>query len=107
MERSRAEYAHSGRGGAGNYTDADKLAKTTAAMANVTPALRETKPPKVGHYGRGGAGNYRDKSADASREEDTRAKSETKEKVHQQVVRDVESSLKEPEKAHLGGEKLE
>lgn len=79
--------------------------KTTAASANVTPALRETKPPKVGHYGRGGAGNYRDKGENASQQEGTNPGA--REKVHQQVVKDVESSLKEPEKAHLGGEKLE
>lgn len=81
--------------------------KTTAATANVTPALRETKPPQVGHYGRGGAGNYRDTGADTLHQEDARANSEAREKVHQQVVKDVESSLKEPEKAHLGVEKHE
>ena len=105
IEKSRSEYAHSGRGGAGNYTNATKLAEATAQTAGVTPSLVESKPPETGHYGRGGAGNYR--SSDAEKAVDERRASGVQEKIHQQVVQDVESGLKEPEKAHLGGIKLD
>lgn len=40
---------------------------------------------------------------DAGRKKDARRESEVQEKVYQQAVKDLESSLKEPEKAHLGG----
>lgn len=105
IEQSRSGYARSGRGGAGNYTDSTKLATATAATTNVTPSLQESKPPEVGHYGRGGAGNWRDR--DAEIKENERRQSEAREKVHRQVVQDVEYGLKEPERAHLGSEKLE
>jgi len=72
---------------------------------DVTASLKESKPPGIGYYGRGGAGNYR--SGNAEKQEDEEGISEKQEKLHQQVVKDVESGLKEPEKAHLGGEKLE
>lgn len=73
----------------------------------MTLALQETKPPETGHYGRGGAGNYRNGNMDAGRKEDARRQSEVQQEVHQQAVKDVESSLKQPEKAYLGVEKLE
>ncbi len=44
---------------------------------------------------------------DAGRKEDARRQSEVQQEVHQQAVKDVESSLKQPEKAYLGVEKLE
>lgn len=73
----------------------------------MTPTLQETKPPTLGYYGRGGAGNYRSENVDAGREEDAKRRAEVQQEVHQQVIKEVESSLKEPEKAYLGPEKLE
>ena len=95
----------SGRGGAGNVTTREVLAAGTTANVDVTPSLRESKPPKLGHYGRGGAGNY--KYPEPERIEGVKATLEAQEKAHQQVVRDVEMGLKEPEKAHLGKESYE
>ena len=105
MQKNRAEYAHSGRGGAGNYVNASELTKATKENSDVTPALQERRPSVVGYSGRGGVGNY--KSGDVERSLEERRASEAQEKVHSEVVKDVEMALKEPEKAHLASEKPE
>ncbi len=105
VQNIRAEYAHSGRGGAGNYLNASELTRATKENSDVTPALQERKPSVVGYSGRGGVGNY--KSGDVARRLEERGASEIQEKVHTQVVKDVEMALKEPEKAHLASEKIE
>ena len=105
VPKVRAEYAHSGRGGAGNYLNASELARATKENSDVTPALQERKPSVVGYSGRGGVGNYQ--SGDVERTLKERRASEFQEKVHTQVVKDVEMALKEPEKAHLASEKME
>lgn len=104
-EKSRAEYVHSGRGGAGNYTNSSILAAATAENVGVNQSLSESKPPETGYYGRGGAGNYR--SGEAEKEQEEKTKSKVREKAHQQVVNDIEMGLMEPEKAHLGIEKVD
>ncbi len=104
IERARPEYAPTGRGGAGNYTSASKLATATKQNANITPSLQETKPPEIGHSGRGGAGNYRSTNVEKKNEDEMGT--ELQERVYHQVVKDVEMGLKEPEKAHLVSEKL-
>lgn len=105
VQKNRAEYAHSGRGGAGNYVNASDLMRATKENSDVTPALQERRPSVVGYSGRGGLGNY--KSGDAERSLEDRRASEAQEKVHTQVVKDVETALKEPEKAHLPSAKME
>lgn len=92
-----------GRGGAGNITTRDVLDAGTTANIDVTPSLQESKPPELGHYGRGGAGNYRTPVTDNPRETEL-DELEAQEKAHQEVVKEVETGLKEPEKAHLGKE---
>lgn len=106
LESQGRRFSTSGRGGAGNVTTRDVLAAGTTANVDVTPSLEETKPPELGHYGRGGAGNYRIPEHENKRggEKDIL---EAQEKAHQEVVKDVEMGLKEPEKAHLGREGLE
>ena len=106
VKRAQSDYASSGRGGAGNYTSTAKLAAATAENTNVTPALQQAKPPEVGYCGRGGAGNYKGEDVEKRKEEERRA-SVIQEKAHQQVVKDVDAGLQEPQKAHLGSEKLE
>ena len=96
----------SGRGGAGNITTRDVLAAGTTANIDVTPSMRENKPPELGHYGRGGAGNYRSPEPVkrvVGQEEALKAQEE----AHRKVVRDVEMQLKEPEKAYLTRESSE
>lgn len=105
IEKARPEYAPTGRGGAGNWASANKLATATAKNANITPSLQESKPPDVGHSGRGGVGNYR--NGEVGKQEDEVRETELQEMKHQQVVKDVEMGLKEPEKAHLVKERLE
>ena len=105
VQKIRAEYAHSGRGGAGNYLNASELTRATKENSDVTPALQERKPSVVGYSGRGGVGNY--KSGDVEKRLEERKASEIQEKVHTQVMKDVEVTLKEPEKAHLASEKME
>jgi hypothetical protein len=107
VKRAQPEFASSGRGGAGNYASTTKLAAATAENTNVTPALQENKPPEVGGYrGRGGAGNYKGEDEEKKKADERRA-SMVQEKAHQQVVKDVEAGLQEPQKAHLGKEKLD
>ena len=105
VQKSRAEYAHAGRGGAGNYVNASELMRATKENSDVTPALQERRPSVVGYSGRGGMGNY--KSGDVERSLEERRASEIQEKAHTQAVKDVEMALKEPEKAHLASEKME
>ena len=76
------------------------LAAGTSANIDVTPSMRENKPPEIGHYGRGGAGNYRTSEPDKRLEGEKEAL-KAQEEAHQKVVRDVEMQLKEPEKAYL------
>ena len=96
----------SGRGGAGNITTRDALAAGTTANIDVTPSMRESKPPELGHYGRGGAGNYRTPEPDKVVEGE-RSTLEARQQAHQKVVKDVEMGLKEPEKAYLAKETSE
>ena len=82
------------------------LAAGTNANVNVTPSLQENKPPELGHYGRGGAGNYRTPDLENKRQIE-KYTLKTQEKTLQEIVKEVEMGLKEPEKAHLGREGLE
>ncbi|KAL9102493.1 MAG: hypothetical protein Q9163_002358 [Psora crenata] len=102
---SQPRYATSGRGGAGNLTDTCTLAAVTRGTVDVTAALQETKPPEAGHYGRGGAGNYCGSLSRPSGR-DQSGPSDAWEKKPYGEGEEIEMSLREPEKAHLGGERL-
>ena len=101
-DNTTPRYASSGRGGAGNVTDATLLAAAIKDTVDVTPALQESKQLGSGLHGRGGAGNYTATEL-ASGEPEER---EMQEMRREEVVKDVEAGLKPPEKAHLGIEKL-
>ena len=105
IEKSRSAYAHSGRGGAGNYAYGTRLDEANALKGEADASLQESKPARTGYYGRGGAGNYR--TGDTEKAEAERKVSIAQEEMHRKAVQDVEAELKEPEKVHLGGEKLE
>lgn len=98
------EYAYSGRGGAGNVYSPQELQQNgtfggSAPSDATTPAKDDSSAGKeAGHYGRGGAGNYRGGEVTEGRGVEETGFSE-------EVVRDVEMGLREPEKAHLGCEK--
>jgi hypothetical protein len=94
-----SEYAHSGRGGAGNWytpeeVDLNKQSDPPASTATRTPQLS-------GKFGRGGAGNYSTEFAEKQREQQERILREKEEKVNAQTAKDVELGLKMPERAHL------
>lgn len=100
---SKPEYAHAGRGGAGNF-------KPTAAVDVGTPAdlstsIKQGITAEAGYTGRGGAGNFR---GDLERTKSGTPVDviEPQEKAYEETAKDVEQGLQAPEKAHLGGEKL-
>ena len=73
---------------------------------NVTSSPQARTLTESGYSGRGGAGNYRTENTELKAAEERRA-TQRRERAREEVVRDVEMGLKEPEKAHLGNEKLE
>jgi hypothetical protein len=118
-----SEYAHMGRGGAGNWYQptelqkdgtftqaADSTAVPTSSKPQIsTPWHPETQEMPIARSGRGGAGNFVWKSDEQIRKEkDGRELDELKKKetVSQEVERDVEAVLARPGAARLGGDKL-
>ncbi|PSN68021.1 hypothetical protein BS50DRAFT_572995 [Corynespora cassiicola Philippines] len=112
------EYAHTGRGGAGNWYQPSELEKagsfsqpadSTAIPTSSRPQISTPWHPEgqelpVARAGRGGAGNFvwRDESKEqASRE----AEEKVKDKVRGEAERDVEAGLQKPGAALLGGTK--
>ncbi|KAF2415964.1 hypothetical protein EJ08DRAFT_703765 [Tothia fuscella] len=104
------DYAHMGRGGAGNWFSPKELS-TTGTFITPTDPTTSTKADKsteaeivteTRHRGRGGAGNFI-----WSQEEEERRKrgEETKEiELKDMVARDVEMGLQRPGKAVLRNE---
>lgn len=70
-------------------------------------SIRPSTVAKVGYSGRGGVGNFSSGEVDKLREETEAKAVEARQRAHDEVVRDVDMGLKMPERAHLGGEKLE
>ena len=104
-DASRPEYAHAGRGGAGNF----KPTATAAAAATPGDLSTSVKPGTVsegGYSGRGGAGNFRGEALEKRRSEAIAREQEAEEQAYQETVRDVEEGLKPPEKAYLSSERL-
>ena len=104
-DASRPEYAHAGRGGAGNF----KPTATAAAAATPGDVSTSVKPATIaeaGYSGRGGAGNFRGEALERRRSEAIAREQEAEEKAYQETVREVDQGLKPPEKAYLSSEKL-
>ncbi|KAF2001736.1 hypothetical protein P154DRAFT_619105 [Amniculicola lignicola CBS 123094] len=109
------DYAHMGRGGAGNWYQptelekkgsfaqpADSTAMPTSQKPQIsTPWHPDTQEMPVGRAGRGGAGNFVWKDAEKERlkreEEEKRI-----ERVREGVEKDVEMGLQKPGAARLG-----
>ncbi|KAH7382271.1 hypothetical protein BKA66DRAFT_512346 [Pyrenochaeta sp. MPI-SDFR-AT-0127] len=111
------DYAHMGRGGAGNWyqptelqkegtftTPSDATAIPTGSKPQIsTPWHPENQELPVARSGRGGAGNFVWKSEEkGSREKEDEEK--RREVVSQGVERDVEAGLAKPPGAVLGRE---
>ncbi|KAF1958383.1 hypothetical protein CC80DRAFT_442327, partial [Byssothecium circinans] len=109
------DYAHTGRGGAGNWYQPSELSKTgTFTSAADTTSLPTSEKPQistpwhpeaqempVAKAGRGGAGNFvwgSGEEAEKRREEERRVREE----VGGRVARDVEAGLAKPPGALLG-----
>ena len=104
-DASRPEYAHAGRGGAGNF----KPTATAAAAASPGDVSTSVKPGTIaegGYSGRGGAGNFRGEALERRRSEAIAREQEAEEKAYQETVRNVDQELKPPEKAYLSSEKF-
>ena len=97
----KSSFAVTGRGGAGNITDSDTIARSTTQNANVTPGMQERKPSKTGYLGRGGVGNYKDEDAEKAAAQAARRASENANRNHQEAVEMVDMTLKEPDPVHL------
>ncbi|KAG8629420.1 hypothetical protein KVT40_003285 [Elsinoe batatas] len=114
--RAPAQYAHSGRGGAGNYYSPQELTKTGQFEATA-PGTEQPEIPATStsqsraqvtlsaYQGRGGAGNYETTAADAKEMSKTQAEQAEKEqeKIRETIAKDVESGLARPERARLPG----
>lgn len=101
-ESTPAEFIHSGRGGAGNYSNAADAAERKRSV-DMAPTTREHTVPQGGFYGRGGAGNLRGSEGDL-KEEVERTASHKQRQAYEKTVEDVEQGLRAPEKAHLANE---
>ncbi|OAK99216.1 hypothetical protein IQ06DRAFT_336813 [Phaeosphaeriaceae sp. SRC1lsM3a] len=117
-----SDYAHMGRGGAGNWYQPTELQKdgtftqpadSTAIPTSSKPQISTPWHPEgqelpVARAGRGGAGNFVWKSEEqVRREREGRELDELKKKenVQREVERDVEAVLARPGAARLGEEK--
>ncbi|EME89106.1 uncharacterized protein MYCFIDRAFT_193103 [Pseudocercospora fijiensis CIRAD86] len=111
LPREKQQYAHTGRGGAGNWYSPQEL-KQTGTYDDGLPAAaasaqaQQTAAEPVRRYGRGGAGNM---SFGVSEDEEhaignRMAEEEAKrEKVAADVEANVNAMLAEPPKARLSG----
>lgn len=80
-------------------------ASATGITGDLSTSLKEGTIAEGGYSGRGGAGNFRGEGE--KKEADAQAQSsESKDRAYEETVRDVEQSMKAPEKAHLGSEKI-
>ncbi|KAI9803667.1 MAG: hypothetical protein M1833_000579 [Piccolia ochrophora] len=106
--RSTADYAHSGRGGAGNWfspaAEAQTLPTTTTNTSSQAAAPQpRAAPVERGYGGRGGVGNYYAHHAGEERlrkEEEEMAAVEG-DKVRRKVEGEVEKGLQMPKQAVL------
>ncbi|KAF2225250.1 hypothetical protein BDZ85DRAFT_194722 [Elsinoe ampelina] len=116
--KAPAQYAHSGRGGAGNYYSPQELTKTGQFEATAPGAEQPDIPTTStlqskaqaqatlpAYRGRGGAGNYETTAADAKEISRTQAEHAEKEqeRIRESIAKDVESGLARPERARLPG----
>ena len=104
-DASRPEYAHVGRGGAGNFKPTATTAGGGGIMGDLSTFVKQDTIAESGYSGRGGAGNIRGDSERRKPEAQARA-AEAQEKAYKETVKDVERGLKQPEKAHLGGDRV-
>jgi hypothetical protein len=104
IQRERHQYVYAGRGGAGNFYNADEMKETQPS-----DGIRGAKPTKASSSmstnvaGRGGAGNYQFAAIGNEQQIVTERMKEqqTREKLKQDIVKDVSEQLAMPQKAKL------
>lgn len=97
----QATYAHTGRGGAGNWYEPRKATQTGTYDTPYAIEAKKGQPPQGGMSqwaGRGGAGNFEERTWAGSQGMSSEAVEATR-----RAERDVEAGLVRPEKAFLGG----
>lgn len=97
----QSNYAHSGRGGAGNWYEPKKQAQTGTYDTPYAIDSKKGQAPNGGMSqwaGRGGAGNFQGPTSSGSQEMSKEAA-----EASARAERDVEMGLPKPEKAFLGG----
>ncbi|KAK5135475.1 hypothetical protein LTR08_005263 [Meristemomyces frigidus] len=124
--REEQQYAHTGRGGAGNYYSPKDLTKSgnfsdahrshilgdgtlppatsMAADSGSAPPSYNTAQPSgetIRSYGRGGAGNYAFGAGEGDAARKKAQEEQIKERLQADIERSVEQSLAVPEKAKL------
>ncbi len=105
-EARPSDFAHSGRGGAGNYKP---TANSTAPgiASDLSTSIKQAPIPEGGHGGRGGVGNYRGSVSLEGRQAEVERANKLQEEAYAKTVEDVEKGMKPPEKAHLVNEKID
>ena len=98
-EQQGQQYAHTGRGGMGNFAESKELSKVPSVADDALRGLDSVNNALFGTYGRGGAGNreYRE-GQEARKENVARARRES---LRAEVERDVEEGLAMPAKAKV------
>ena len=103
--KSLPDYAHSGRGGAGNWYAPPELEKEGTFQSHIRTPTKDSTNVGGGYQGRGGAGNYNAKDEIAKKEVEQRVAEEARLR-EEEVTRDVGLGLKQPEKAYLTAERI-
>ena len=103
LKREPAQYAYTGRGGAGNLYSPQELKESRATPGGEPTSWSETTSTRT--HGRGGAGNYEyglgeseQRAAQKKAEEE-----QSREKLKQDIEKGVMENLAMPQKAKLPG----
>ena len=101
-DRSISDYAHAGRGGAGNWYSRSDRQKKGDFLSEVVAVGSIFRGRAAEYYGRGGAGNFKTGQQEQRMIEEGRTCKEEQRKQEEKIVQDVDANLERPEKAHLG-----
>ncbi|OQO00848.1 hypothetical protein B0A48_13535 [Cryoendolithus antarcticus] len=108
VKHSDQQYAHSGRGGAGNYYSPKELSEsgkfsTGDAASTASGSIASTQP--VRKYGRGGAGNYESSGTVSvqAKPQDEAAEADRRARLQDDIEKGVSEQLAFPSKAKLPG----
>ena len=104
-DRPCSDYAHAGRGGAGNWYSPADVQKYGDFLSQIVARNNVMGAREAGYYGRGGVGNFTFVGQEQSIVEEKKILEEQG-KQKEKMVRYVSANLERPEKAHLGAQGL-